>query len=138
MKRLIKAIASICLGFSQISYAANYSMPYGELKVSREDSALDKDKTKENAGWNFVIQPKDGYALNFEGPWMLKLYQPETKTLLHSLDTSALNQDKGLFFIDAAKAKTLGNTFDFELVAFLCTKDKSKCFREVYKGTEKG
>jgi hypothetical protein len=80
----------------------------------------------------FKTSPADGLSINPEGPWHLKI-----------TDAGGLKFDKmefkrpewkeqiSGFTAMATPAKDKTGTIKYRLVAFICTKEKTQCFREV-------
>jgi hypothetical protein len=86
----------------------------------------------------FKTSPTDGLAINPEGPWNLKI-----------TDAGGLKFDKmefkrpewkeqiSGFTAMATPAKEKTGIIKYKLVAFICTKDKTQCFREVVENEAK-
>jgi hypothetical protein len=85
----------------------------------------------------FKVVPKTGMKINLEGPWKLELKDaadlPLAKTTLVRADL-----DEGMtgytVTTTAKPAKTEG-TVNYSLTSFICTTDKTQCYREVHTGT---
>ena len=86
----------------------------------------------------FKTSPADGLSINPEGPWKLEIK-----------DTGGLKFDKmefkrpewkeqiSGFTAIATPAKEKTGIIKYKLVAFVCTKDKTQCFREVIENEAK-
>lgn len=88
--------------------------------------------------FTFKTLPSDGLAINAEGPWKLEIKNPvdvkfEQTELKRSewKESDASFSSKGL--IDPKKTSS---AISYKLTAFICTKDKTQCFREVLEGKQ--
>lgn len=111
------------------------------------NSTLSIERTQENLV--FKIEPHKDLAISPDAPWSVKLanvnnLSPETLNLAKknfdlkipgfkiALGT-AQNKEKHGTAKDGDK-KPIPSSFDYTLTAFVCTVDKTKCFRDVIKG----
>lgn len=90
----------------------------------------------------FIIVPNKDFAVNKEGPWKLELktnqeiYKFEkTEFKAKDLDMSipGFQTTFALLKKEAIKGEETVGTYKF--VAFICTKDKKQCFRDVHQGS---
>ncbi len=119
---LIVSIAS----FSSPSFAA----AKGPAKAKVEVTSV---KEKNGAKLIFKTVPTDGLVINAEGPWKLEIKNiMGAKTTVTELKRSDWKEETAGFEVPVTidgKAKTAD--VQFKLISFVCTKDKSQCFREV-------
>ena len=107
--------------------AAGPSHSQVETKVIPEGEVLRFD---------FKITYPQGLHLNREAPWKLELTSsPSLKFNQTVWDRTALD-DKlpGFHAKTTAKPNDPKGTLSYTLTAFVCTDDKSQCFRDVLKG----
>lgn len=104
----------------------------GKPKYSQLQVKLEKDVL------SFELSAVEKHELTFEGPWTLEL------TNLKGLSISKLKYSQKDFDLSDRKYKVkvdkaeASHSLDYKLVAFVCTKDKTKCYREVHKGAFSG
>lgn len=86
---------------------------------------------------SFEFEVKTKLAMNWEAPWLLQLNKYEHLSFDKVKFKRGDMDDKLPGFKIATKSKPGGDkgTLDYKLIAFVCTKDKSKCFRDVHKGS---
>ncbi len=89
-----------------------------------------------NLELTFKVLPTNGLHINLDGPWKLEIKGHEG--LAFDKDTLAkkdLNEGLTGFVVTtkAAPAKPAGE-LEYALTAFVCTDDKTACFREVHNG----
>lgn len=106
-----------------ISLTARADTLNSSVKISNESSDL-----------IIRVVPNEGLQLTYEGPWTLNITNMKNFNFEKTKFTkSDMNTDTGEFKISGAKLGKNWNA-DYELVSFVCTKDKTRCFREVHKG----
>ena len=92
-------------------------------------SALQKDGSMEI---QFKVVPNDDMAITFDAPWQLTFKDhPGLKAEKKSFGVKELDQKLPGF---AVKVQPEANSGDlkYKLIAFICTKDKTRCYREVH------
>lgn len=85
----------------------------------------------------FAVRPASGLHINLEGPWALTLKNPSGGVSLAKTGwTKADLDDKLPGFVAQASVTPQTNTgdVDYDLVAFVCTDDKTQCYRDVHHG----
>lgn len=122
----------LLLALGQTGFAAEAPVLHGQLKI-----AVDKSSSPSSAGQEsmleFIVTPDSGHKLSFAGPWALDLSDGkgiELKT--PALRKGDFDQKAGSF---RAKVKGIAGSFQYKLVAFICTADEKTCFRDVFTGT---
>ncbi len=111
------------------------------------NSTLSIERTQENLV--FKIEPHKDLAISHDAPWSAKLtnvnnlspealslakkdFDPKIPGFKFALGTP---QDKGKPGTTKAGDKNPSpSSFDYTVTAFICTVDKTKCFRDVIKG----
>lgn len=88
---------------------------------------------------NIVLKvvPEKGMQLTYDAPWSLKLKNQTNVTFEKlRLGKDDLDQKNGAFKFTASQTNQKWDA-DYELTAFICTKDKTRCYRETHKGSFK-
>jgi len=112
----------------------NFAYGFGEPKHSKID--VTSATTGEQMEFTFKITANAGHIVTFEAPWKLDLKKHDG-LVFSSSSFSKDNMDEAL---PGYKIKTntkpgqKNGEFDFSLVSFICTSDKTTCYREVHKG----
>ena len=125
MKNLLVTLFVTCISFQ--AFAA------GKAKVN----VTAKKLNDQNVELTFKTIPADGLAINSEGPWKLEIKDPgQLKFEKMELKRSDW-KDKEATFTQTGTVAGKGNSssVSYKLTAFVCTKDKGQCFREVIVGT---
>lgn len=113
---------------------------YATLGIASEPSKLSNDKysqvviekvkNKGDIKFNFKVKIAEGIKYNWDGPWKFK-FKGEGVTE-KTMGTSDFDKTLGGYAVTVpADSKSL----EYRLTAFVCTKDKTRCFREVHKET---
>lgn len=125
MKKAILALALV----STSALAQMGEPKYGAVVVESKAAG-------DNLEFHFRTEPKDGMAINLEGPWKLELKTHEGLTFAKTTFTRAELDEKtaGYKFATTAKPAKPEGELEYSFTTFVCTKDKTQCFREVHKG----
>ena len=84
----------------------------------------------------FQTTPADGLAINGEGPWSLDVVDAGKITpAKKSYKRPEWKSDVAGFVVTADASGQKSADIKYKLVAFICTKDKTQCFREVVDST---
>lgn len=106
---------------------------YATPQHSKVDTKLTFDK--DDATFVLQVVPNDGMALTFDtAPWKLSLENAEGLMVERkdlTWTAKEVDQKTGAFTIKG-KAKPNGK-FSFKLNAFVCTKDKTRCYPQMHK-----
>jgi hypothetical protein len=90
----------------------------------------------DNLEMTFKVVPVNGLHINLEGPWKLEI--KEHDGLAFSSDKFARKDldEKltGYVVTTSAKPAKPSGEVDYALTAFVCTDDKTACYREVHTG----
>jgi hypothetical protein len=81
--------------------------------------------------------PAKGLVINNDGPWKLTVENAQGFTVTNKTSTNYSDKTPGIVTLEAkadAKAKSKKHSFDYQFTTFVCTADKSMCYREVLKG----
>lgn len=106
-------------------------MAAGKAKVE-VSAKVQADKRVE---LTFKTLPLTDLAINKDGPWKLELLSSgKLKFDKKEFKRAEWKEDIAGFTVVSSPAKTKGETIKYKLTAFICTKDKSQCFREVVEG----
>ena len=80
----------------------------------------------------FKTSPAEGLSINPEGPWNLKITDAGgLKLEKMEFKRAEWKEQISGFTAKATPAKEKTGIIKYKLVAFICTKDKTQCFREV-------
>lgn len=86
----------------------------------------------------FKTIPADGLAINEDGPWSLDVIDSGKISLTKkTYKRSDWKQDLAGFVITADATGQKSADIKYKLVSFICTKDKTQCFREVIDSAAK-
>ncbi len=87
--------------------------------------------------FEFKVIPKDGLAINLEGPWKLEIKTSPEADIMHTkFERPSLDEKLPGFVVPLKPGNHAkkGN-ITFKLIAFVCTKDKTRCYRDVHDKT---
>lgn len=128
MKTICKAMI---LGFSLWFLNPFTAMAAGKATV--EVTALGQPDSR--VQFTFKTVPSGNLIVNKEGPWKLEILSSgKIQFDKKELKRADWKEDIAGFSLVSAPAKTTSEKIKYKLVAFVCTKDKSQCFREVIQG----
>ncbi len=113
---------------------AGAAFGFGEPKNSKIEitSAAVGDQLE----FTFKISANAGHAVTFEAPWKLDVKNHDGLAFA----SSSFNKDNMDEALPGYKVKTnakpakQNGEFEYSLVSFICTSDKTTCYREVHKG----
>lgn len=107
----------------------------GEPKYSKVAAKAEAAQSK--LEFEFKIDSTDSdMALSFEAPWKLELVNADGITF-SSMKLNKAKMDEKLpgWKVQTVSAPTKNQgELAYKLTAFICTKNKTKCFREIHKG----
>jgi hypothetical protein len=85
---------------------------------------------------SFKVVPEAGLHVNMEGPWKLELKRHDGLAFAKTTFAKSDMQEKvpGFVATTSAKPSQAKGDVEYSLVAFVCTDDKTQCFREVHSG----
>lgn len=131
-------LATLVLG-TAVSLLGTHAMAaqpkHSKVEVSEVASCTEsKGATKERV-FKVHVKPNDGLVVNMDGPWSLTVKNPKGVTI--AKPTLAKGDfDKSIpgfklpVSCDAAKG-----SFDYQIMAFVCTKDKKLCYFDRHEGS---
>lgn len=129
MKHVILAVATLG-GLLTAPLAFGFGEPtHSKIEIS---SAPAGDQME----FTFKVVASDGHTVTFDAPWKLDLKKHEGLTF----ETAALNKTTMDEKLPGWKVKTTAQPaagqgdLEYQLIAFICTTDKTQCYREVHKG----
>ena len=115
-------------------FCTTFAFGFGEPKNSKVEI------TSANAGdqleFTFKVSANAGHSVTFEAPWKLDLKNHDGLAFA----SSSFNKDNMDEALPGYKVKTnakpgkQSGEFEYSLVSFICTTDKTTCYREVHKG----
>jgi hypothetical protein len=84
----------------------------------------------------FKVEPTNGLHINMEGPWKLELKSSDGLAFAKTtLGKDAMDEKlPGFTMTTTAKPAKPAGEVEYSLVAFVCTNDKTQCYREVHNG----
>ena len=103
------------------------------LAAGKATIQVSTTKDKEMVKVTFKAVPSDGLVINAEGPWKLEV----SPTAILTTDKTEWkradwNQElPGFEIIGHAKGKESSGEISYKMITFVCTKDKTQCYREV-------
>jgi hypothetical protein len=132
MKIICKVIV---LGFSIWSLSPLTALATGKAtsKATVEVTALGQPDSR--VQFTFKTVPSGDLVVNKDGPWKLEILSSgKIQFDKKELKRADWKEDISGFSVTSAPAKIKSEKIKYKLVAFVCTKDKSQCFREVVQG----
>ena len=80
----------------------------------------------------FKTKPADGLVINHDGPWKLDIQNSGSiKPERTEYKRADRKEDTESFVVTAEHSGAKSGDIKFKMITFVCTKDKSQCFREV-------
>ena len=124
MKRLALPL-TLCLSATAFAAAPDHA---------KLDAAAQKSGDKVEL--RFKVVPDAGLHINMEGPWKLELTGADGLALAKTTYVKSDMDEKlpGFVVKTAAKPSKASGDVDYKLTAFVCTNDKTQCYREVHTG----
>ena len=119
-----------------LSLALGSSIASSDELHSKLNATVRKD-SKGHRHFTFALTPGAGLVKNLEGPWALDVSDaPELSFQKPKLGKADLNETDLSFSLETSTPpKTEKGKLNYKFVGFVCTADKSKCFRDVHKGS---
>ncbi|MEZ4742193.1 MAG: hypothetical protein R3B45_07080 [Bdellovibrionota bacterium] len=112
---------------------------FGEPKYSKVHLSIKQDKDSTNK-LIFRVSADDTMQLSFvNAPWELNLKtidtQPNFKLAKDKYTAKDLDQGLPGFAVQIPTKELQSGILEYRLIAFICTKEKTRCYREVHKNT---
>jgi hypothetical protein len=126
MKRLLVATFAL--------FTATTVFAFGEPTHSKIEVAA--TPAGDQMEFTFKVIANEGHAVTFDAPWKLDLKKHDGL----AFDKAALNKADmdekipGWKVKTSAKPANAQGEMEYQLVAFICTTNKTQCYREVHKG----
>ncbi len=121
-----------CLGvWASIAFGGADSSNLTSIEVVKE---AQKNQT---LSFKFEVKIPTDLVFNGEGPWKLKLKKHDGLSF-EKTEWGAKDVDSnipGFLIVTNQKPQSKAGLLEYSLTAFVCSKDKSKCYREVHNGT---
>lgn len=103
-----------------------------------EHSSVEVTSTKkgDNLEFTFKVKPTAGIHITLEAPWKLALKQTDGLAFASTDLNKAAMDDKlpGYVVATTAAPGKVSGKMAYALTAFVCTENKTQCFREVHNG----
>jgi hypothetical protein len=113
--------------------SANQAYAFGtpeHSKVIVTSKKLDNKQIE----FQFQIVANKGMKITFDAPWELSIKKHKGLKLdSDRLKVKALDKKIPGFIVKSEKITQMNGEIEFKLVSFICTSDKTRCFREVHK-----
>ena len=113
-----------------------FLMAFGE---KHSDVTITTKKQDQKLEVEFKIEAHDNYLITLEAPWSIELSNP--KGLSFSNKEKVFKSKNMVSELPGFKEKVLliegakESSFDYKIKAFVCTRDKKRCFPQSLKGT---
>ena len=124
----MKSLLIIILAYFSMAFGEKHSTVEVQSKVQEQKAALD-----------FKIKADDSYMITIEAPWSITLSKPSGLSFKNKKEVfKSKNMNKELpgfkeeLQLDPSAKK---HSFDYKIKAFVCTKDKKRCFPQTLKGS---
>ena len=117
-------------------FAAQAALGLGEPVNSKVEVTTKKDDGKKAVTFEFKIVPNDGMVVTFDAPWKLDIKDKDGLAVFEKASLGKPDMDEKLpgFIVTSKPNAGSKGKLEYTLVAFICTKDKTACYREVHKG----
>lgn len=112
-----------------LSVLAILVMGFGKPKYSSIQVKDDNSKQQ----MIFQVVPTENMAINADAPWKLEITEAKGVDLpTRKFGKEQLNEDIPGYAVKLNKAKEKSGSIAYKFIAFICTKDKTQCYREVH------
>jgi hypothetical protein len=118
-----------------VLFAFGFGKPeHSAVKVSVKPGELAKPADPPTKIFTFELQMQPDMVLNHDGPWKLEIKAHDGLGLAKTtFDKAELDDKIPGYAVTATAAKAAGE-LEYQMTVFVCTKEKTQCFREVHKG----
>jgi len=98
--------------------------------------AVEAKPLGQNLQLAFKVSPRAGLHINLEGPWKLELKNAGGLAFAKTTLVRADMDEKlpGFVLTTTAKPAQVSGEVAYKLIAFVCTNDKTQCYRDVHTG----
>ncbi len=136
MQSFIKLVATFCAFCSIAAHAASTGK-HSNVEATTQFSAGAKADAPGMLTVQFKVVPNSDMGINLEGPWSLEIKDAGGLTIeTKKLARPQLNEQMPGFSVTASvPPQAQSGKLGYRLVSFICTKDKSVCYRDVHDGT---
>jgi hypothetical protein len=104
-----------------------------------EHSSIDFSSAKLANGevqLQFKVVPNKGLTVTTDAPWKLEISEVEGLTLASkSFDRTKLDEKLPGFVVSAGKPAAATGKLTYKMISFVCTENKTQCYREVHENT---
>jgi hypothetical protein len=117
--------------FSSLTTYADPNKPqYGAVEI------INKVNQGDQLEINLIVKPVAGHKVSFDAPWSLELSEPKGVQFANAkLKKDDLQKDLPGFAIKGQRqVGSKEASFSYKMIAFICTTDATRCYREVYIG----
>lgn len=126
------ALFACALGLFAGSAAHAGPKKHSKVEITADKTCDNKTKTK---NVKVKVVPDNGLVVNTDGPWKLMAKNPKGLKLAKTSWTKADFDSKMPGFTMAVSCDgSAGASFDYQLMAFVCTKDKKLCYFDRHEG----
>lgn len=110
------------------------ALGFGDPKHSSVD--VETKKAGEKITFDFKIKANEGMKTTFDAPWTLEIKGHDGLSFSQTKMTKAeLDENLPGFSVTTSAVPTSAKgELEYRLTSFICTADKTQCFREVHKG----
>ncbi len=136
LKTAILSIAIAQLAFTTKSLAS--SQRTSATPSTSKQASIEVDWKKTSGGqltFDFKTIPAKGLKINTDGPWSLELKEYSGLEVVNAkLGKSEFKENLGGFSV-SSKPQVKSGKVTYKMVVFVCTENKSQCFRDVQQGS---
>lgn len=127
MRAMRTSIAILALGGAATAFG------FGKPENSKVEANAKLDGG--NVQLTFKVLANDGHLITLDAPWKLTLKSHDGLTFTQEAFSKKDMKEElpGWVVASTAASKATGDV-SWELAAFICTKDKTACYREVHEG----
>ncbi len=112
---------------------STFAFGFGEPKHSKVE--VKASPTKTGTTFDLKVVPNSGLKITLDAPWKLVIKNEKGVSFKSTtLKKGDMSEKLPGFHVASSSAPKAGS-FDYKLTSFVCTSDKTSCYREVHKGT---
>lgn len=127
------SLATLSIGMSVSLLPAMAAQPK-HSKVEISEAVSCSNSAKERV-FKVQVKPDKGLVVNMDGPWSLAVKNPKGMTIAKpTLAKGDFDKSIPGFKLPVSCTAAKGS-FDYQIMAFVCTKDKKLCYFDRHEGS---
>jgi hypothetical protein len=95
-----------------------------------------QEATAKSLTLTFKVVPQTGMTVTADAPWKLEIEAPDLPLVKNPLGKGDLREGLPGFVVETQeRPKTKDGELKYKLTSFICTKEKTQCYRDVHTGS---